>query len=696
MKCTGAVVALCALVTSNGAHFDATPMSKVVTLLEKMKAKIETDAKSEQKSYDKFACWCEDTLKQKASDITKGKDKIDDLDTSIRKNKGLLGAGGATVAQLNKDIAENVESQKQATAVRKKGNSEYSSEKDASEESIGSLEAAIKVLTGAGTGKKGFLQNLQEAQLLSVVASVRPVLEANVVKQTVKAKDLKLVQHFVSKPEDFFNKPANPSALQTANNPFGDYAPGSGPVQGIFKSMYDTFTADLERSNAEEANEQKAFEELMATKQKEQKTLQSSLEDESKSFAEKTKKVADDKAMRDDTREQLDADQKFFAQTKDSCKTKSKQWSERNRLRTEELAGIGQAISTLGSKTAKKTFEAATKFLQVSAVVHPAKPRFEAYHRLSSLAARFQSLELAQIAIAARTKTTGHFDDVNAMIDKMIFVLRKEEKEDIAHRDRCEGKLNSNKNDKDDASTLKAKAQAEMKRLGQAQSDKNDEIKEISGNIKSTKKNIADVNDMRKKDRAEYKKALKADTDSISLLLRAKASLAKFYKDTSALQVDDTKPGKKEPRTNFDGSKTYKGSTGEARGVMAILDMLEEDLHKEVKVAGQQEAEAQASFAKDSSILAKAYQAARQSRTAAVVELADLKSDKQESTEARDAAQKDLNNEMKLRKAIKGGCKWVKTHFEKRRKSRKAEMSGLEDAKEFLSGVGTDDDLSMP
>merc|ERR1719506_1254769 len=212
--------------------------------------------------------------------------------------------------------------------------------------------------------------------------------------------------------------------------------------------------------------------------------------------------------------------------------------------------------------------------------------------------------------------------------------------------------------------------------------------------MKSIKKNIADVNDMRKKEKHEFEEALKADTDSISLLLRAKASLAKFYKDTSALQVDDAKPGKNEPRTNFDGSKTYKGSTGEARGVMAILDMLEEDLHKEVKVARQEETDAQAAYAKDSSILAKAYQAAKQSKTAAVVEQADLKSDKQESTEARDAAQKDLNNEMKLRNAIKDGCKWVGTHFEKRRKSRKAEMSGLEDAKEFLAGVGTDDDLS--
>jgi len=280
------------------------------------------------------------------------------------------------------------------------------------------------------------------------------------------------------------------------------------------------------------------------------------------------------------------------------------------------------------------------------------------------------------------------------MVDKMISVLRREEKDDIAHRDRCEGKQNANKNDRDDAAALVAKSKAHIKRLSRASQDKQDEIKELQGNLKSTKKNIDDVNDMREKEKVEYKKSLKADNDSIDLLQQAQASLARFYKDTSALQVTDSKPT--EPRTNFDGSKTYKGSTGEARGVMAILSMLEEDLHKEVNVARQQDVDAQAAYAKDSSILQRAYQAARQTKVAAVVELADLKSDKQDATEARDASQKDLNNEKKLSKALGKGCDWVKTHFEKRRKSRKAEMSGLEDAKEFLSGVGTDNDLSMP
>jgi C-terminal processing protease CtpA/Prc len=61
------------------------------------------------------------------------------------------------------------------------------------------------------------------------------------------------------------------SAAQVGQNPFGDYAPQSTQIQGILKGMYDAFTADLEKDNAEEAEAQKSFEELMGTKMQEQK-----------------------------------------------------------------------------------------------------------------------------------------------------------------------------------------------------------------------------------------------------------------------------------------------------------------------------------------------------------------------------------------------------------------------------------------
>jgi hypothetical protein len=128
------------------------------------------------------------------------------------------------------------------------------------------MEAAIKVLTGAGT-KSGFLDtSSHKAELFSVATQLRPVLQA-AMPHTVSDKDLDMVKQFVAAPEDFMAKhAAGTSAVQVGQNPFGDYAPQSTQIQGILKGMYDAFTGDLEKDNAHEAESQKSFEALTATK----------------------------------------------------------------------------------------------------------------------------------------------------------------------------------------------------------------------------------------------------------------------------------------------------------------------------------------------------------------------------------------------------------------------------------------------
>jgi DNA repair exonuclease SbcCD ATPase subunit len=696
-----------------------TPMARVVGLLKDMQTKIKDDGKAEQKSYDKLSCWCEDTMSEKSEAITKAKDKIEELQTRVVKNKGFLGGNGADIGQLKKDIGKNIESQKEATEVRKKEKGAYEEDRVELEQSIGALEAAVKVLTGAGAGKKdkkGFLETYHEAQLLSIVAGVRGVLNAPHAKTSMSNKELRIVQHFVEKPDDFVTKS---SALQVGNNPFGDYAPQSTQIQGILKSQYDSFTSDLEKDNAEEGEKQKSYEELMETKKKELKILQDELESALKSDAEKTKQVADDKAMLDETKEKLESDEEFFASTTATCKNKAKQWDSRSRLRTMELAGIAKAIEILDSDDAKKTFKEATSFLQIAAPVrHGAHgvSRVAGYKRLKSLASRFQNLKLAQIAVSL--KTGGHFDDVIVKIDEMIGILREEAQEDIAHRDRCEGKQNANKNSKEDAEGEISKAKDKIENLKDAIKDKKDEIKEIEKDMEKTKETMDEMTKKRKEETDDFKKVVKADEDAIALLDEASAELAKYYDANKLLQLESfaasrdnflklSEPNqvngtvklaaaKPKPETNWDAEGgSRKGEAGAARGVLEILAMLKEDLQKEIKSARQDEVDAQVEYEKVLLDLERGYRASKKSKLKAESELSDLKVEKADTTEYKEAKEKELEDEEKLAKAIAANCDWVKTHFDKRHEAREAEIAGLQDAKDFLAGVGTDSDLEL-
>jgi len=195
-----------------------------------LKAKIEGDGKKEQQSYDKYACWCENTLARKAAAISEAKYTIEKLQTEIEKLNGDLGAHGAEIAQLQKDLAQNAEAQKEANEVREKENAKFEEDKTENEQCLGALDQAIKVMTGAGTGKKGFLETMQEAQLLSVVGGVRDVMNKPAVMTKMSDQDMETMKAFISKPESFVGKTVQMSAAQIAQNPYGDYAPQSSAI----------------------------------------------------------------------------------------------------------------------------------------------------------------------------------------------------------------------------------------------------------------------------------------------------------------------------------------------------------------------------------------------------------------------------------------------------------------------------------
>eukprot|EP00747_Dinoflagellata_sp_TGD_P138693 gnl/TRDRNA2_/TRDRNA2_175812_c2_seq4.p1 gnl/TRDRNA2_/TRDRNA2_175812_c2~~gnl/TRDRNA2_/TRDRNA2_175812_c2_seq4.p1 ORF type:complete len:558 (+),score=182.27 gnl/TRDRNA2_/TRDRNA2_175812_c2_seq4:70-1743(+) len=532
-----------------------TAMSKVVGLITELKAKVEADGKAQQKSYDKYACWCEKTLERKAADISEAKTGIEEMQKTITETKGEIGARTAEIAQLKKDIAGNKAAQKEATEMRQKENGEYDAERTESEQCIGALEAAIGVLTGAGEGKK-FLQTFQEAQLLSVVGGVKKALHQEVVTNTISEDDMAVMKNFLSKPQEFLQRSAKGmSAAQVAANPFGDYAPQSTQIQGILKGMYDAFTADLEKDNVDEANAQKSYEEVMATKKQELATLEATLEKQTKDHAEAEDLLAKTKSNLDSTKEQLDADEIFFEDTKKACKTKAQDWATVTRLRTQEIEGMQKAIEILNSPEAQKTFTASTStFLQFSAArtsnrdtasrTHSkAMSRSTAYLQLAKLSSKHHSMGLAQLAIMA--KSTGHFDVVIASVDKMIDNLRKEEQADIEHKDRCEAAQTENKQLMADLKHEMEKTDEKIARMGDDVEAMKKEIQVCEAQIDEIETDMKEMLEERNAEHKLFVKQLDDDTKAKVLIDKAIEALSEFYKKKQA--PSGTPAGKSQP-----------------------------------------------------------------------------------------------------------------------------------------------------
>merc|ERR1719373_1192004 len=135
---------------------------------------------------------------------------------------------------------------------------------------------------------------------------------------------------------------------------------------------------------------------------------------------------------------------------------------------------------------------------------------------------------------------------------------------------------------------------------------------------------------------------------------------------------DDDKP----PETTFSSSDSRKSETG---GILAILEMLVEDLEKE-------------KYLEQNGALQESLDAQEEAKANTETELGDLEEkmsgyekhlgEKKADKKAEDDTEKSLNTD----------CEWVKTHFASRREKRKTEIQGLVDAKAFLAGVAAGND----
>merc|ERR1719191_721707 len=235
----------------------------------------------------------------------------------------------------------------------------------------------------------------------------------------------------------------------------------------------------------------------------------------------------------------------------------------------------------------------------------------------------------------------------------MIGVLRAEEKEDNEHRDRCENGENANKNELEDLAANIEKTKKSIKRMKNTADELEGEIKVLKGDIKATKKDMAELLKMRNEEVAEFRQALKDDSDSVALIKKAIVALSKYYKNNKiampAMLQKNSAPEyaedpDKAPDATFASSDSRKSETG---GILAILEMLAEDLEKEMAEGRADDAEAQAKYDEQSSALQKSLDAQSAQKASTETELGDLEEkisqyeDHQKEKEADEDAEED-------------------------------------------------------
>merc|ERR1719172_100358 len=150
-----------------------------------------------------------------------------------------------------------------------------------------------------------------------------------------------------------------------------EYAPASGEIVGILKTMHDEMSADFAEEKAAEEAAIKAYDQLMAAKTKEVNALTKAIEEKMTRVGELGVEIVQMKNDLGDTAEALVEDKKFLADLEKNCAKKEGEWETIVKTRNEELLALADTIKILNDDDAlelfKKTLPSAASFVQVSA-----------------------------------------------------------------------------------------------------------------------------------------------------------------------------------------------------------------------------------------------------------------------------------------------------------------------------------------
>jgi len=681
----------------------ANPIRKIVTLLQDMQKELEAEGEKEQDAFDKFMCYCNgntDSMKQSVAD---GKQFSAEASSKLEALK-------SEKAQLDQELADHQSSRtaakqdlETATGIRNKEADAFAAE---STDMKTNLAAMTKAIAALEKGMGSFLQ--------------------------LGASQLALVQRVVesSTSADDFERQSVMDLLQGKQNQ--DYAPASGQITGILKAMKDEMSGDLKSAIDNEEQAKKGFAELTAAKQAEIQAATAAIESKTKRSGELAVEVVQTADSIEDADREVKETEQFLADLGGQCAAKKAQWAERQTMRAEEVAAIGEAIAILNDDDAldifKKTASLAQEsqgmgFLQKSAA---SSRGLRAHSIMVSLAQKSSShqSQLALVASMMKSKAVD-FSKINTMIDDMVTLLGKEQDDDAAQKEFCDGELATSAQDKADTEDKLANLGASISDMSATIESLTEEIATLENEIKALDKAVAEATAQRESEHAAFLTAQTENQAAQQLLEKARNRLYKVYRpgqykeapkreltdeerilaasgrsdmiateapqmiagttQTAFAQVRVADSGAPPPPPETFGA--YQKKDQKSNGVIALMDMMLNDLKKDHTEAEHEEEVAQ----KDYERLMASSQKTREQNANSITEQESAKAEwaeKLETAKTDEASTKQAL--LKIGELIQGlhqKCDFLLENFDARKEARTNEVEGLKNAKAVLAGA---------
>merc|ERR1719245_1038442 len=375
------------------------------------------------------------------------------------------------------------------------------------------------------------------------------------------------------------------------------------------------------------------YEGLMAAKKKEVSVLTKGIEEKMSRVGSLGVEIATMKNDLEDTSEGLAQNQKFAADLKKNCGKREGIHEKEKQMRAAEVVALADTIKILNDDDAlelfKKTLPSSSMSLvQVqdsSAVLR--KQAAAAITSTRSYMRPGQHRSLDFVLLALRGRKVG-FEKVVKLIDGLVATLNSEQIDDEHKKEYCEAHFDSTDDKKKALERSIADTTTVIEETKEGLATLAEEIKALKAGIVALDKSVGDATEQRKAESAEYKELVTSNAAAKELILFAKNRLEKFYNpklykaaperqlsEGDQIYVNEggdiptAAPGgiantgitalmqlfsrsHAAPAPPPQAAAAYKKKSEGSAGVMAMMDLLVQDLDKETTEAETEESNA--------------------------------------------------------------------------------------------------------
>jgi len=414
-----------------------------------------------------------------------------------------------------------------------------------------------------------------------------------------------------------------------------------------------------------------------------------------------------------DAKSDLEADEGTMGTTKKQCAMKQSEWEERLATCANEQTALSEGIKILAKVSGVRTEPPTNPVPPAAPADAPSpeppatlllqlQPEARAVNLLRTEAKKLHSKSLRRFVQELESKMSGPFSEVNDMIQKMIFRLMAEQKDEDDHKNWCDlelSKTTASKENKEQSlieiSLKLTVAKASVGELSQNIVDGNAMIAKIS-------EFMDEATEVRNVGKQENAAAIKDAKDASNALAKAIAVLQSFYKDVGMVPKESWEfmQKHKAPVTLPDDPATWDSPyTGVADptkpgGVITVLEKIASDFATMEAETKAQEATDDMNYQEE----VKTQEIEKARRTKEV----EMKTQEKQRLTDKIATMEKTQKHTKMEKEamdqylkdLEPACVEGDSTYDDRKKARSDEIDALKEAQVILADAFKDDAAS--